>query len=380
MNDIFISYSSLDRVWAEELETALERSGVNVYRDKQRLVAATPYQDQLFKALKDSHALIIIWSNRVRDMKGEWKEWVITEREHFRTAHPDAPIIYLLLDEEQPKVDAHTHKLDQIRGAGEPGNVDELHWKSVLDGIKKAAFSDRIEIDCYVAACLQTEFETLRNDQNLKTVLQRLELEFDDIVQWYGDTREQWRPAGGRQVSELLNDLENIEKKVFAESGVPEHFLNKQIFLRTGLNGLWAPNDDDVGKEIARLHKQTFGWFLVDPLSIYHPLVYRVAQHAASCIRDNPLLNVFIIDPTGYLRDKSVIRDKLRLDCREIYELLLKPRIDGNSTFLGTIDAWHVDDFERVFRETVRYYRNTVALQSKQRSPQSAYTNLGGGR
>jgi hypothetical protein len=85
-----------------------------------------PYQDTLFRAIEDSSILLIVWSSRVRDMKGNWKEWVIVEREKFRADHPNGSIVYLLLDADNPAVDAHTHNVTMLRGlrgAKSPANA-----------------------------------------------------------------------------------------------------------------------------------------------------------------------------------------------------------------------------------------------------------------
>ena len=79
MSQVFISYSSADRDWAKTLERKL-KPYLLPYRDDSRLVVARPFQNQLFEKLDESAALLIIWSKRVRDMQGEWKEWVRWER------------------------------------------------------------------------------------------------------------------------------------------------------------------------------------------------------------------------------------------------------------------------------------------------------------
>ena len=87
MSQVFISYSSGDRNWAETLEDKLCRAGIEVYRDKSRLTVANPFKEQLQGALRMSSALLTLWSERVRNEQGQWKEWVISEREYFRAQH-----------------------------------------------------------------------------------------------------------------------------------------------------------------------------------------------------------------------------------------------------------------------------------------------------
>ena len=222
MYDLFVSYSSADRGWAEVLETKLHPA-LAVYRDKTRLTAALPFQQQLFSALEASSALLIIWSSHVRDMQqGQCKEWVITEREHFRARHPEAPIVYLLLDDQIPEVDAHVHKLDHIRGQGSPDNVSEATWDQLIHKIKDISLLYRVEVDCYVLACSAQEFASLKGDPNLGAVLESLSIDFDHVAKWYGPTREEWCPAGGQSVRAMLGHLEEMCTAVLKEDGVPE--------------------------------------------------------------------------------------------------------------------------------------------------------------
>lgn len=373
MYDVFISYSSSDRGWSEALEEKLVHSGLSVYRDKTRLAAAKPYQPQLFEAISDSGALILLWSERVRNMQGDWKEWVITERENFRAKHPDSPIIYLLLDDSKPGVDGQDHKLDQFIGEDTPSKVAEAKWISVISGIKKLVWTDKVEIDCYIVACDKKEFESLEHDPNLGQVLGSLGLQFSDVVKWYGDSREEWKPAGGRPLNGVISDLEKTLTQVLTEPGVPDHYRNKKLMTKTAASGLWAPDDDIVSKEVERMQQVEFGWFFIDPLSLYHQHCYRVAQRIAKCLSENSGLNVFLIDPVGNLRDRSSLRKKLQLDCSDLYRRLLRPNFDATPQYLGAIDAWHKDDFEKVFRETVRRHREGLALD-KSKTSGSAFT------
>jgi hypothetical protein len=380
MYDIFISYSSGDRKWAEVLEERLSASGLIPYRDKTRLVATQPYQQQLFKALDNSGALILVWSKRVRDMKGNWKEWIITEREHFRIQHPDGIIIYILLDNTQPEVDTQSHKLDQLRGEEIPGNIHEAKWIEVIKKIREVTVSDRIEIDCFIAACIREELESIQHDPNFDQTLQHLGLEFAEIIDWYGDSREEWRPAGGNPLRKLLLKLEKILTKVLAEAGVPASYRNKKIIMKTSMEGLWAKDDAEAKKEVERLNRIDFAWFFIDPLSLYHPFVYRMAQRVGGCLKKNPWLNIFLLDPIGHMHNRSCLRDKLQMECSELYHPLIRPGFDATPTCLGALDVWHLDDFERVFRQTVRRRRENGLISGKTRSSRSAYTNLGGGK
>jgi len=380
MYDVFISYSSDDRSWAEALEERLSSAGITNFRDKTRLVAGKPYQESLFQALDVSENLILIWSEKARTATGEWKEWVITERAEFRARHSDGNIIYVLLDNAQPQVDAHTHKLAQLLNSGStPNQVDEAKWTNLLDHIRQVVFTDRLEIQCYIIACKEDEFQTLDQNGNLLTRLNELNLNFQQVLQWYGADRSNWKPAGKKPLTQLLSEMQTNLTDVLSDQGVPASFRNKQIQINTAPQKLWDANDDEVDEEVNRLKRLNFAWFFIDPFSLYHERIGKVSSRIIQCLEENPRLNAFVIDPIGYLYDRSPLRKKLALECSGLYKLLVKPNISPSQTrSIGAIDAWHQDDFERVFRMNLRRQAKEAAnkSESRHRTRESRFTGF----
>ena len=278
MYDVFISYSSGDREWAEKLEANLKEIGLQVFRDRTRLAQAQPFQEQLFRALEESNILVIFWSERVRKEDGLWSEWVITERERFRSLHPNGPIIYLLLDHTASQIDAHSHKLDELQGTPSPNQVNPENWEKIVKRIRESAFSDKIEITSYIFACKKIEFDTLIKNQNLNEVLGHLKLDFHEVSNWYGENRVDWKPAGGPSLGQTVRNLETNLTEALCLAGVPDRFKNKSVFAQMDFDELWSENDGQVKKEVERLCKVDYAWFFIDPLSLYHKDVLQVAQ------------------------------------------------------------------------------------------------------
>lgn len=380
MYDVFISYSSEDRSWAEAIEERLNSAGITNFRDKTRLAVGEPYQEALFQALDVSENLILIWSAKARTGRGEWKEWVITERAEFRARHPKGKIIPILLDDEQPKVDAHTHMLTQLRDSGTtPDQVDEALWTNLLDQIRQVVFTDRLEIQCYIMACKETEFQSLNQNDNLQTRLNELGLNFQDVLQWYGADRTNWKPAGKKPLTQLLSEMQTTLTDVLSDQGVPESYRNKQIQINTALEKLWDSDDDVVDAEVNRLKRLNFAWFFIDPFSLYHERIGKVSSRIIQCLEENSRLNAFVIDPIGYLYDRTPLRKKLALECSGLYKLLVKPNISPSQTrSIGAIDAWHEDDFERVFRMNLRRQAKEAAKksESRHRTRESRFTGF----
>lgn len=377
MSQIFLSYSSSDIAWAQTLEDRLMTAGLEVFRDKSRLTAGKPYEEELFCALKCSSILLIVWSRRVRDMKGAWKEWIITERERFRAYHPDCPIIYIRLDNEEPQVDAHIHKLDMLRGVQGPGKVGDATWLQLTEEIKKISYSDEIRIICYILAATKEEFGRLNTDPNLQAVLQSLNLGFVQVADWYGVNRTDWKPGGGTSIKQIISDLAVSLNPVLKEIGAPERFRNCQITTEVVTTGLWAELDSEIPEEINRLARLDFCWIIIDPLSLYHDYVQKVARRIGPCADRNQCLNIFLIDPVGRILDRTNLRTKFQNDFSDIYKRLVKPQLLDNLSCLGGVDVWHADDFERTFRETIRLHRQAITNQNHEKSQKGALAHFG---
>lgn len=197
------------------------------------------------------------------------------------------------------------------------------------------------------------------------------------MLTWYGHKREEWKPAGGKPINQTILGLERELTVSLSYAGVPDCFKNKNIFVRMDSDGLWSTMDTQAQQEVERLCKVDYAWFFIDPLSLYHRDILQVARRIGPCIiRNNSRTNVFLIDPTGGLRNRTTLRDKLQMDFGEIYNLLFLPRFDSLPSYFGAIDAWHPHDFERVFRQTIRYYRENLPEPTASKSLKSGFTNF----
>src|SRR5947209_13494649 len=83
----FLSYSHVDKAWAEKLAKDLKQSGYsNVFLDSVRLEAGKEWNKALLRDLVQSEHLIVIWSSNA-----ETSEWVFHERARFEAAKDDDP-------------------------------------------------------------------------------------------------------------------------------------------------------------------------------------------------------------------------------------------------------------------------------------------------
>src|SRR6185369_15693107 len=78
----FISYSHLDKPWAEKLAESLKARGYkDVFLDSERLEAGREWNKALLKDLVSSEHLIVIWSSNAKA-----SEWVAHERARLEAA------------------------------------------------------------------------------------------------------------------------------------------------------------------------------------------------------------------------------------------------------------------------------------------------------
>src|SRR5205085_1826847 len=78
-HDVFISYSSRDRAWAERLAQDLRERQIDVFLDADRIQLGTSWGPQLARHLTGSRHLIVLWSNAAEDSR-----WVPEEIGRFR--------------------------------------------------------------------------------------------------------------------------------------------------------------------------------------------------------------------------------------------------------------------------------------------------------
>jgi hypothetical protein len=93
---IFISYSSLDRRRAEELQAMLEFAGVVVWRDRTRL--EVDWSREIASALAHADAVLLLWSNAAAQSDWVRHEWLTArglEKRIFPCLLDDAPALPL---------------------------------------------------------------------------------------------------------------------------------------------------------------------------------------------------------------------------------------------------------------------------------------------
>ena len=130
MADIFISYSSADRVRIGELASALEKEGLSVWWDR-ALVTGASYETEIDSALANAKAVVVAWT-----LASIASDWVRSEADEARRAGKLVPVLLEQCRVPRPFDRLHTADLTKWRGdrgnQGFPELVEAV--KSLLEG------------------------------------------------------------------------------------------------------------------------------------------------------------------------------------------------------------------------------------------------------
>lgn len=131
-HDVFVSYSSVDRRRAIEVARALEARGWSIWIDKWRLLGGQAYRKVIARAIEDSRAVVVLWSESSVE-----SQWVSSEADR---AGPKLVAARLDGVELLPPFDqAHTIDLRTWNGIDLKGGELEQLVKSVADKHGKPA-------------------------------------------------------------------------------------------------------------------------------------------------------------------------------------------------------------------------------------------------
>jgi hypothetical protein len=92
MNDVFLSYQSDDSAIAQGITRSLERRGINVFFDREALVAGEEFNNAILDALRDARIVLVLLSRHSK--RSTWVEAQLQDALDSKT-----DIIPVLLDE-----------------------------------------------------------------------------------------------------------------------------------------------------------------------------------------------------------------------------------------------------------------------------------------
>jgi hypothetical protein len=298
--DLFISYSSADRRWAEKLYADLKRANANleIFVDRNDLRTASRWDEQLRTALTDSRHFAVLWSDKAAPPES----WVGIEIQTFEAAIRDAvdrKLIYIPLQGRRPNLESLQGYPD-IRELGiydkDESQLDQATkdkysaaWTRIVNGIIDDVTSDQ-NTDTIPLALLtigQNEFSQINpDDPQVLTPLTKLlaklsPLDYAQLQARYGATPRDWRPFGGESsIMDLLDAVRiNINNTLT---------LNNQKPIRweiTDFADIRIREEDTptIRQVVAKLNS-TFSFLLIDPIALYSPRMRWIFAYFEPCL------------------------------------------------------------------------------------------------
>ena len=93
-NNVFISYSSIDRLRTNGLGLLLEAMGHQVFHDHRTIKPGMRWEAALQEGLDEADVMMVFWTKHAAR-----SDWVRKEYEHFYTKYPDRLLVPVLADE-----------------------------------------------------------------------------------------------------------------------------------------------------------------------------------------------------------------------------------------------------------------------------------------
>ncbi|MET0648419.1 MAG: toll/interleukin-1 receptor domain-containing protein [Pyrinomonadaceae bacterium] len=326
--DLFISYSSADRPWAQKLFDDLRARGVNPYFDRERLDVGRPWETQLAQAVRGSKSLVVLWSGNA-----EKSSWVRREMGTFEAAidpqginefPPDRHYFILVLEGDNDAYGS-IQKLTALReadayGGGVAGLAGEraAAWRTsvnaIADTIKRK--DSALLMPRAVVTMLDAEFRQLelRRPADVDTIVTNLGLPGrGDLQKCYGATREDWKPFNSvRPIRDILDDLKNA---INAKLGATQ--------IRWEPVDLLSGTEKEAGIEAGKLLNKP-SVVVIDPVSLYHEEIYRRFQFLNKCFASDTAV-VMVLTPFSVSPSTAYLRDMVREIGRPLFEPYYDP-------------------------------------------------------
>ncbi len=138
---VFISYSSDSKRWAQRLADALRNNGISPWLDDEKLKPGAAWQANIEKAIKSSNCVVGLFDSRAQaDPSQRWKWAEILD---VTLEDQEKPLIPILLhDAELP---GFLHSLQAIR-VKDPGREWDEAVESLIEVLKKKKKLDEVKL------------------------------------------------------------------------------------------------------------------------------------------------------------------------------------------------------------------------------------------
>jgi TIR domain len=359
MSKVFISYSHADRAWAAKVADSLQRLGFQFFFDRASLRAGSNWEGQILQSLLQCDHLVVLWSEQAQA-----SDWVSRERARFEAAWqklnlPLAPghaLVHILLDNPRSAYDSYQH-ISEILDAGAYATgadaVPGALWQQVVDRLGEALGQVSLPITRAIVALEQKELKDREVDFNwapkggrsLAELLEKLGIKPEQLTDYYGATREKWKPFRGDQtIQQILEGIKNQLNGMPGATAIRWAPVEEELF---------ADNRDLIERATTKL-ANTVSLIIIDPVALYSQTIRQLVQDDLTKCFENPHAVVAALPLFPALPEPRTHQEMVK----QVYRSLVD-RFYGESPGLNraicSIFTPDDEDIKRLVRATVRH-------------------------
>jgi hypothetical protein len=280
---VFISYNSQDRDWAEQFHLRLKKDNVTCFWDKASLRAGDDWENVILKELQASQHILVLMSEAAK----EKSSWVNRELMRFdATINPakngsNRRIMLVMLDADDTSLNRF-QKIKDLKDAKlYPGKVEDAiktpHWNAVINQIEDAVNFDpnTIAVPVAVLALTQKRFKDLYKinfdgfADSVNKLLQSIGIDHNNAAriqafeERYGEKSADWKPFGGSEKINQILDTVRLQINQHIPLG------GRKIRWQWIGEKFYAGDSNDASQELQSISKDDPCLFIVDPVSLY---------------------------------------------------------------------------------------------------------------
>jgi hypothetical protein len=400
MADLFLSYTSYDRPWAERLFKDLRSRfpDIKVFWDQERasLPQGDAFRPRLQEAAKTSTHLVVLWSQKAKDSNEVGPE--IQAFDQHRSDHPELNdskrrLFYVPLDASDYGYLKDTQGLMPLRDSkiydpmpavtdrGLSKLSEEPHqsaWTKIVNeigmSVEEAHITQPVTLAVFAITSKQTKMLEQFLDERtvpgptLNELLKASGLSFETVSKRYHEDALSWQPfltdqpGTERTIVDLMVDL-NVEVNANLS-------LQPQYKFRWKMCDLLAEVTATAnGSELGRLLNDRLGsgpaLLMIDLITLYHPAGARVFSLLAEYAKREQ--TVFIsLAPTEH-PSARVLYQSVRSAGLSVLKDYFLPHIPATGTFSPCgLNVPHALEIERLVRGSLGvYHRERGKAQTK---------------
>ena len=371
--DLFVSYSSKDRPWAEKLYNDLHTSypQLRIFFDRTSIMAGDAWRQDLKNAIRNSKHLLFFWSKNADTPNASGTKEVGPELESF-LAHSDSmpelegsarKVFYIPLEGERGGGVADFQGFPAFKDHYKPQAIDlgisnlaadpgREEWKRMVrmtgDAISVANSAKPV-----VAGIIATNVQELPlldmihgkkkkpDGPTLDQFLAGFGLTWAGVRDRYGQDALDWRPQGEDTIVTLF---EEVRVRVNAKLDPADRFQWKYVDLTTA---------EDYAKNVRSIYEQP-SVVLFDPISLYDSICAGalldledyVGREESVMISLSPTVQIADDLQAMYLRSLSTI-----------LEDYFQPKIPPGAVFFArcALDVQRTSQIDPLIRNRIRY-------------------------